>query len=253
MVDYTIIVGVVVLIAAGIVLALILLRKKEDEKEALPQSSLEPGFAKEFYREFGRSALIEYTPTNQYENATMATVSNFLNSGKKVVLLTQAPRAMMYLEGFSTHVKNKKLKVVNITTENPLARPQMFRVGTVADEKEPAEIESDLIQVSVNNLEYVSEITEQMEESSVLIFEALTGIILALGKAKKEAVYKFFSTIVEEMSARDRVLVAFLNSGAHENEIVSAYEGLFVKIFKIDNNSLVSLKGAKIKIPIGGL
>jgi hypothetical protein len=253
MVDYTIIFGAVVLIAVGIALALILVRKRGSEKESLPKTSLEPRVAREFYREFGRSALIEYTPTNRYENATIATVSNFLESGKNVVLLTQAPRSIMYFEGFSTYVKNKKLKVVNITAENPLARPQMFRVGTAADEKELTEIESDLIPVSVNNLEYVTEITEQMESGSVLIFEALTGIILALGKDKKEAVYKFFSTIVEEVSAKDRILVAFLNSGAHANEIVSAYEGLFVKIFKIDNNSIVSLKGEKIKIPIGEL
>jgi hypothetical protein len=31
---------------------------------------------------------------------------------------------------------------------------------------------------------------------------------------------------------------------------VSAYEGLFIKIFKIEDDFIVSLKGRKVKIPI---
>lgn len=196
----------------------------------------------------GRSALIEYMPTHNYEGATVGVVSGFLDAGRRVVLVTQAPRSVMYLERFAGFVKDGALRIVNITTENPLARPQMFRVGGEYNDLEDARRETDIVPVPINNLEYLSEITDGMDEESVLIFEALTGLILALGKEKKEAVYKFTSSIVEEMSRRGRVLVAFINKDAHGSDIVSAYEGLFVKIFKIEGDSIVSLKGEKEKI-----
>jgi hypothetical protein len=221
----------------------------EKEKSELKKVHDIPSIS-DFYKKFGRSALIEFTPTNRYENVTIATVHNFLEAGKNVVLLTHAPRSRMYLEGFHSFVKSGRLKVVNLTTENPLARPQMFRVAGPPDEKEPSSIETDLALVSINNLEFLTEITEEMTAGSVLLFEALTGLILALGKEKKESVYKFFSTLIEEMSEKERIMVAFLNINAHEKEIVSAYEGLFMKIFKIENGHIISLKGEKIKIPV---
>jgi hypothetical protein len=139
---------------------------------------------------------------------------------------------------------------VNITTENPLARPQMFRIAKPGGENDTSSEETNFVSVSINNLEFLTEIVEGMKEGSVLIFENLTGVILALGSEKKEAVYKFFSAVVEEMSAKNRVLIAFLNKSAHGNEIISAYEGLFIKIFKIEEGMLVSVKDGKIKIQI---
>jgi hypothetical protein len=247
MAENAILLGVLAIAIMAIILFWIVRKKHEsgvgDLTEEYPSVS-------EFYTVFGRSALIEYTPTNHYENATKAVVSSLLGAGKNVVLITQAPRARMHYDMFHSFAKKGSLKVVNITSENPLARPQMFRVAPAAGEAENDKKEKNLFLVSVNNLELLNEITEEMGVGSVLIFEATTGIILALGKEKKEAVYKFFSTIVEAMSANERTLVAFLNRSAHEREIVSAYEGLFIKIFKIEDDFIVSLKGRKVKIPI---
>ena len=207
-------------------------------------------FASEFYKAFGRSALLEYTPVNRFENATIAAATHFLNSGKNVVLVTQPPRSRMYIERFHGFVEKGDLKIVNLTTENPLARPQMFRITPNLNENEAATKETDFVSVSINNLEFLTEIVEQMQWDGVLVFEALTGIILGLGKEKKEAVYKFFSSIVEEMSANQRILIAFLNRSAHEKETISAYEGLFVKILKIEDDSIHSIKGEKIRVGI---
>ncbi len=209
---------------------------------------------REFTEVLGRSALIEYTPINRYENATIAAVKSYILTERTVVLVTQAPRARLYYDKFKGYVEKGSLKVVSLTTENPLARPQMFRVDIPRSKEETREPGGQpIFPVSVNNLELLTEIVNETEEGSALIFEALTGLILALGRSKKESVYKFFSTIVEETSAKQRVLIALLNSGAHESEIVSAYEGLFLKILKMENDSIISLKGQRIKIPVEGL
>ncbi|MFQ5800815.1 MAG: hypothetical protein ACE5HH_03735 [Candidatus Hydrothermarchaeales archaeon] len=213
-----------------------------------PDMEKKPAVA-EFQRLLGRSALIEYTPTEDYEKATMMTVVNYLSSGKNVILISQAPRTKMYHEKLEYFIQKDVIKLVDITIESPLAKPQMFRVTTRGDETVAAE-EIGIIPVSINNLEYLTEITEEMPDGSILIFEALTGIILSLGEDRKEAVYKFFSGIVEEMSTRDRTLVVFLNRSAHEKEVVSAYEGLFMNILKLEGDFLVALKGEKKRIAI---
>jgi hypothetical protein len=138
---------------------------------------------------------------------------------------------------------------VNITVENPNARSQMYRVTTPFKEM-TQETYSDIKAVSVNNLEFLIELTSNLDPRSVLVFEALTGVILALGKEKSETSYKFFSAIIEEMSSRNKILIALINRSAFENEILSAYEGLFVKIFKIENGFIVSLKGKEVKVRI---
>ena len=199
---------------------------------------------------FGKSALIEYMPTEPFEEVTNKVVSKSLESGKPVVLFTQAPRAEMYREKFSLKTGSKRLKIVNITSENPLARPQMFRIGKQKEEDTRGKPNSELTAVSINNLEFAFEIVESLESGGVLVFEALTGIILGLGSEKKESAYKFFSSVIEELSKKDRTFVALLNSGAHEKETVSAYEGLFMRIFRIVGDSIISIKGEKKKILI---
>jgi hypothetical protein len=212
-----------------------------------PEIEKKPSVA-EFQRVLGRSALIEYIPSDNYEDATITAVVNYLSSGKNVVLISQAPRAGMYYEKLEYFIEKEVVKVVDITTESPLARPQMFRVASGGGEAMHADEKKGLINVSINNLEYLTEITDQMPEGSVLIFEALTGIILSFGSERKEAIYKFFSGIVEGMSAKDRTLVVFLNRGAHEMETVRAYEGLFITILKIEGEGLVTIKGEKKKM-----
>ncbi len=240
-----------ILIALTLIVALILILSSLKRKTPLGEAgraALKPMTGPGIVEVMGRSSLIEYMPTHNYENATIELVSGFLDTGRDVVLVTQAPRSSMYLERFAASAKKGTLRIVKITTENPLARPQMFRVGSEYNDLDNAKKKTDIVQVPINNLEYLSEITEGMGEGSALIFETLTGLILALGREKMEAVYKFTSSIVEEMSRRGRVLVAFINKGAHPSDTVSAYEGLFVRIFRIEGNSIVSLKGERKKI-----
>ncbi|RMF91184.1 MAG: hypothetical protein D6733_01865 [Methanobacteriota archaeon] len=217
-----------------------------------PEVEESPSVA-EFQRTLGRSAIIEYLPTDTYEKATITAVANYLSSGKNVVLVSQAPRAGLYHEKLQYFIEKELVKIVEITAESPLAKPHMFKVATGGGAAQEEEDVKKVIRVSINNLEYLTEIAEQMPEGSVLIFEALTNIILSLGKERKEAVYKFFSGIVEEMSAKDRTLVAFLNRGAHEASLISAYEGLFVTILQIEGETLVTLKGERRRLPFQSL
>jgi hypothetical protein len=243
-----------IILAGAIILALLLIvvlqgnaRRQKGESHLHQERNLSS--SRELLRAFERSALIEYTPTDSFEHVTISVLASFLDSGKNVVLLTQAPRSGIYNDAFSAFVEKGSLKIVNITVENPNARSLIFRVAPPPKEMSQ-EGYSDINAVSVNNLEFLIELTSSMESRSVLIFEALTGVILALGKEKSETSYKFFSAIVEEMSSVDRTLIALLNKDALENEVLSAYEGLFVKIFKIDSGFIVSLKGGQIKLQI---
>ena len=99
----------------------------------------------------GRFALIEYTPTERFESVTKKVLSKSLESGRQVVLITQAPRTRIYLEGNIDYVDSGRLKIVSITSENPLARLQMFRVGKQQDTV-PSEADNTLTNVSINNL-----------------------------------------------------------------------------------------------------
>ncbi len=203
----------------------------------------------EYQSALGKSALILYVPRAHYENAAIEIIANYLSLGKNVVLVTQAPRAKMYFERLEYFVTKDMIKLVEITTESTLIKSPMFSVKGL-EEKDAYE-DAGSLPVSINNLEYLTEIAEHMPRDSVLIFEALTGVILGLGE--NESVYKFFTGIVERMSAKNRTLVAFINSEGHEKEVVSSYEGLFINILKIEGDFIVTLKGEKKRIPIKNL
>jgi len=241
----TVVIAIVLII--GIVLGLLISRRhkmpsNEDLKvEQIDDETNLKDALPEGVDLFGDSSLIEYLPTQRFEDATISVVTQLLKRGKSIFLVTEAPRTRIYYKKFEKPIKNKILTLINLTSENPLSRPQMFKVSfpNSADANKKS---SDISNVSVNSLEYLMEITEHMDEGSILVFEALSELILALGVEKREAVYRFFSSIVEEMSTKNRSLVSFMNRGAHGKETVSAYEGFFLKIFSVDKGKITTVK-----------
>jgi hypothetical protein len=233
MVSTEVFLGVLTLLV--VLISLILLQKKGHPSKEQKNEKKTVGL------KIGTSSLVEFAPTNKFESRTIETVSDFIRKGKPVILVSQAPRTKMYFERLQDSAEKGELKIVGITSENPMTRPQMFRV--VTPNLEEKESKKELITlISIHNLEYLTEIIGEIPKGGTLVFESMTGLILALGKDRKETAYKFFASIVEEMSVEERTLIALINKNAHDHETLSAYEGLFLNILKLEGDSLTSLK-----------
>ncbi len=211
-------------------------RPVADEKSGVP----------ELLDALGNSALIEYTPTEDYAKSVVHIIASYLSAGRNVVIVSQAPRAGIYRDKFDYFISNNIAKVVSISSESPTLNFKVFSFHAETSD-EDREDRKEVIRLSIHNLEYLSEIVDHLPKRSVLIFEALSGLLLGL--SDDASVYKFFTGIVEKMSHQDRSLVACINSAAHEPAVVSSYEGLFLNIFRLEGDSVVSLKGSVKKIP----
>lgn len=195
----------------------------------------------------GSSALIEYTPKEDYSMSVVHIAASYLSAGKNVVIVSQAPRDRIYREKFDYFISKNIAKVVSLVSDSQTLKFNVFHVqGDTSAEEE--EIQKEAIHVSIYNLEHLSEIVDHMPKGSVLIFEALSGLFLGLAE-DSASVYKFFTGIVEKISRMDRRVVAYINSAAHEPNVVSSYEGLFLNILRLEGDEVVSLKGVVKKIP----
>jgi len=189
----------------------------------------------------GSNALIEYEPKDRYEEAVISTVFSYTATGKNVVLVSQQPRINVYIESMKELIESKAVNIVELTLFSPLAQPQIFS----RTEKEMLSIP-----ISVETLERLKEITEVLPEESVFIFESLSQLIITRGEEKKELVYRFISALIEELSNMKIMFVAFLNQNAHTKETIAAYEGIFLKIFKLEDKKLISLKGESAEVEL---
>lgn len=181
----------------------------------------------------GKNALIEYKPKDEYEKAVLKISKAFLNTGRNIVLVSQEPRLSFYIENLKEAVKSKEANIIELTIISPLSYPSIFSENKFS------------IPIPMETLERIREITEAMPEKSAFIFESLSQLILARGEERKASVYNFISSIFEELSNKNVSFICFINKNAHSNEILSAYEGMFLNIFSLENSNLVSIKGER--------
>lgn len=197
--------------------------------------------AKNYQMHLGSSALIEYEPKDKYEEAVISTVFSYVATGKNVVLVSQQPRINVYLKNMKRLIESKVVNIVELTIFSPLVHPQIFS---------KTEEEKLSIPISIETLERLKEITEVLPEESVFIFESLSQVIITRGEEKKELIYRFISALVEELANRRITFIAFMNQSAHTRETVAAYEGIFLKIFKLRDRKLAALKGENAEIEL---
>ncbi len=94
-------------------------------------------------------------------------------------------------------------------------------------------------EIPMTNLEYFSEVFENLTKDHVFIFEPLSSLILHIGVAQA---YRFISKSLEHLSALGVTLIVFLNKEGHDKKDVSNFENLFRNIGEIEEGKLKKVR-----------
>ncbi len=212
-------------------------RGKDKSKQGnvnLPDSHEAPKTL-EFVRGIISTGLIEYAPTSRFEDIVGEVVEAYVKLGRRMVLLVSpAARAASYLGRFSDLIAAEKIKLVKVSAS---ARTDHFySVGGYTDK---TELEETMTEISVDWLEYLSEIIEGLDNKSAVVFEPISDILLINGFDKS---FKFIKKTVDYCADRGINLTCFINSDAHTDLIKASFEGLFTNIGMVTNGKLTIRK-----------
>lgn len=208
--------------------------KVTDEKGTLPEG-LQTSDTLEFIRGVISTALIEYAPTSRFEEIVGDVVDAYVDLGSKVVLLVSpATRATAYLERLSDHIAGKRIRLVKVSAS---ARTDHFY--SVDGYKDKTDLEEAMTEISVDWLEYLSEIIEGLDNKSAVVFEPISDILLINGFEKS---FKFIKKTIDYCADRGIKVTCFINSEAHTDLIKASFEGLFTNIGRVKDGKLMLLK-----------
>jgi len=171
------------------------------------------------------STLVEYTPRTRYEDSVIELCLRFYGETINVVLVSTEPRTSIYKERLGELVDIGAMKFIELSS--------------TADEL----VEKDgVILLPTIELDSFFDLTSKLPAGCALIFEPLSHMLLAEGE---DLTYSFTSRMAEEFASKDIVLVGMINSLAHQQEVISRFEGLFVNIAEESENSIKVVKGGK--------
>lgn len=171
------------------------------------------------------STLIEYTPRTRYEDSVIELCLRFYGETMNVVLVSTEPRTSIYKERLGELVDIGAMKFIEISsTEDELTE------------------KDSVIVLPVSELNSFFDLTSKLPKGCALIFEPLSHMLLAEGEG---LTYSFTSKMAEEFASKNIVLVGMINSLAHQQEVISRFEGLFVNIAEESENSIKVVKGGK--------
>jgi len=190
---------------------------EKSEPELLPKPHIEAKAEPE--NEFkgiytGESLLVEYSPEDN-KTAVLEYITGVVRrENRSAVLILTQPLTQQFKE----RAMPQNLKVVNLTTEH------------AAPTKE---------EISMTQLEYFSDIFDNLSEGGVIIFEPVSNLILNAGTAQA---YKFISSTIEKLSQKSITFIAFINKSGHEKRDLSNFENLFMHLAEIKDNKLKKMK-----------
>jgi len=171
------------------------------------------------------STLIEYTPRTRYEDSVIEMCLRFYGETMNVVLVSTEPRTSIYKERLGELLDIGAMKFIELSgTEDKL-------------------VEKDgIIILPARELDSFFDLTGKLPAGCALIFEPLSHMLLAEGE---DRTYSFTSKMAEQFTSKEIVFVGMINSLAHQKEVVSRFEGLFVNIAEESENSIKIVKGGK--------
>ncbi len=167
------------------------------------------------------SILIEYDPTSKYEKIVIEIANDVLERGSYVLLVSSPPRTGVYLDALKKHFENGTLRLVNLSI-----------TGTLS-------LESEVIEIPVQQLEWFSDVFRRLTKGSIVIFEPLSDIILHLGM---EQSYKFLRQNIELIQKMGAGIAVMINYNAHRKEDLSAFENLLLNLARISDDRLVMIR-----------
>ncbi len=165
----------------------------------------------------GESALIRYDSKSKVEKAVSKIVEECISNEREVVIVSSPPRTSIYREKLRKAINSGKIKVINLA---------------------PGGSPPEANEMSMSNLRSFEPIFKEMSAGSVLIFEALSSLIIKEGGA---VAYKFVSDAIQHFSAEGLCIVCLLDSQAHDEEEMASFEKLFVNLVRIEGDRFVLL------------
>lgn len=180
-----------------------------------------------FTAQIHSNALINYKPFARYEKVLETMAQTFLNKGSKVLIVTTASRSQEYVAKFKEPFSRGDVEIVKITASPRSDRSILKR--------EPGSIS----EVSVDWLEYLSEVIETIPKKSAVFFEPLSDLILINGFEKT---FKFMKKTIDYSTHEGIKVISFLNDEAHEESVRASFEGLFSKIAQLTENEFMAIK-----------
>ena len=174
---------------------------------------------------FKRSTLIEYAPHMRYEDAVIEICLRLYGETVNTVLVSTQPRTNLYKEKLADLMDVGAMKFIEISPT----------IKTISED-------GGIIKLPVTELDKFFDLTSKLPKDCAIIFEPLTHLIISEGETE---IYEFVSKIVERFSASEITLICLLNKPAHDEKIVSKFEGLFLNLADIMHSRIRIVKGGR--------
>ncbi len=170
-----------------------------------------------------RSTIIKYTPNARYEDSVIEICLRLYGEMVNTVLVSTEPRTSLYKDKIGDLIDIGAMKFIEISS-------------TCKQVKN----EDGIIKLPAHDLDKFFELTSKLPKGCAVIFEPITQLILTEGEKKT---YEFMSLMVETFTKNELILVGMINKSAHDAQIVSIYEGLFLNIAEENGTKIRILKG----------
>ncbi len=163
----------------------------------------------------GESALVGCAPNSKIEKAAIKIMQECVANGREVYLISSERRAHALKTKLAREAKDGKVKIIELM---------------------PPGKSGDVEGIPMDDLRRLREMFEEMPAGGVMIFEALSSLILGVGGV---AAYKFISDALRYFSAEGLCLVCFIEKGAHGESEMASFEKLFVNLVDLQKDKFV--------------
>jgi hypothetical protein len=161
------------------------------------------------------SLLVKYRPSAKREGVLIDVAEFMMSEGKDVVIVSTQPSTIHYRDRFR---EVEGIRVIDLPDQS--TKPEK-------DE------------IPMTNLEYFSEVFEELNNQHVFIFEPLSNLILHVGVAQT---YRFVSQTMNRLSKAGITFIVFLNKVGHDKKDVSNFENLFMNIAEVEDGKLKKVR-----------
>jgi CRISPR/Cas system CMR-associated protein Cmr5 small subunit len=227
--DLIVVIGVVVLVGTLTFIA----RKKRNGVNSTEKLSFSKK-PRDLLDNLSSTVLIKYKATGRYEKAVQDVVERNLDKNAKVLLVSSPLRAEGYAKNFKEANQRDDLIIIKLSAGSKTDR---FFITHGADKKKDPN--DRIMEISVDWLEYLSEVIEDLPTQSTIIFEPLSDIILMNGFEKT---FKFMKKSLDYCANAGLQMISFINDEAHEEKVKASFEGLFTNIASVFDDSIEIVK-----------
>jgi hypothetical protein len=166
-----------------------------------------------------------YTPESRYEDAVIEITLRIFGECRNAVLVSNEPRVSEYKSRLHDLVDMGAMKFVEIS----------------ATAEEISESDG-IVTLPLNRIDQFANLFEQLPEGLWIIFEPISHIISEHGVDKA---YDAISKSIEIFSHKQFNVVGLINKDAHEKDVVSKFEGLFINQALLTTDKIRVQKGKK--------